>query len=82
MLARRCEVHRTTVIAHLTRAGVTPRRVVRKMTDESVAMAAVQYTVGASLAVVECKFGVHERTLAREFRRAGVPVRARRGWHT
>ena len=37
-LARRYEVHRTTVIHHLDQARITPRRVARKMTDESVAL--------------------------------------------
>jgi len=34
-LARRYEVHRTTVIGHLERAGIELRRVVRKMIDDS-----------------------------------------------
>ena len=37
-LARRYEVHRTTVIHHLDQARITPRRVARKMTDESVGL--------------------------------------------
>ena len=78
-LARLYEVHRTTVIHHLDRAGVARRRVVRTMTDESVAMAAARYKPGASLAVVASEFGVHQRTLARELRRAGASIRARRG---
>ncbi len=36
-LARDCEVHRTTVMGHLKRAGVERRRQVRKMTDNAVA---------------------------------------------
>jgi transposase-like protein len=79
-LARRFEVHRTTIIANLDRAGVARRRLVRKMTDESVARAARRYDADASLAVVALEFGVHARTLAREFRRAGVSIRPRRGW--
>ena len=81
VLARRYEVHRTTVIHHLDQAGITRRRVVRKMTDESVALAAARYEQGASLAVVVSEFGVHQRTLARELRRAGASIRPRRGWH-
>jgi len=81
-LAGRFEVHRTTVMTHLTQTGIVRRRVVRKMTDQSVAgaVAAAHYATGASLAVVASAFGVHERTLAREFRQAGVSVRPRRGW--
>ena len=79
-LARLYEVHRTTVIHHLDRAGITRRRVVRKMTNESVAVAAARYEQGASLALVAREFGVHQRTLARELRRAGASIRPRRGW--
>ena len=79
-LARRYEVNRTTVITHLNQAGIARRRVARKMTDESVAMAAAGYGQGASLAVVANESEVDARTLAREFRRAGVSIRARRGW--
>ena len=56
-LASRYEVHRTTVIHHLDHAGVTRRRVARKMTDESVALAAARYKEGASLAIVANEFG-------------------------
>jgi transposase-like protein len=80
-LARRYEIHRTTVIHHLDRAGIARRRVVRKMTDASVARAGARYELGASLALVASEFGVHQRTLAREFRRAGVSIRQRPGWH-
>ncbi len=51
-LTRRYDVHRTTVIHHLDQAGVSRRRVVRKMNDESVALAAARYEQGASLEVV------------------------------
>ncbi|MHB1988526.1 MAG: helix-turn-helix domain-containing protein [Acidimicrobiales bacterium] len=79
-LACRYQVHRTTVIHHLDRAGIARRRVVRKMTDESVALAAARYEQGASLALVASEFGVHQRTLTRELRRAGASIRPRRGW--
>ncbi len=79
-LARRYEVHRTTVIHRLDRAGIARRRVLRKMTDESVALAAARYEQGASLAVVASELGVHQRTLARELRQAGASLRPRRGW--
>ena len=62
------------------RAGIARRRVVRKMTDESVAEAAARYERGASLAKVAGAVGVHERTITREFRRAGVSIRPRRNW--
>ena len=81
VLAVQYDVHRTTVTAHLERTGIARRRVTRKMTEESVGLAAVRYEAGASLAAVARAFGVHDRTLAREFRRAGVSIRPRRGWH-
>lgn len=79
-LAREHEVHRTTVMGHLERAGVERRRLVHKMSEHSVAQAAARYGNGASLAVVAQEFGVHARTLAREFHRAGVSIRPRLGW--
>ena len=67
-------------VHHLDHAGVTRRRVVREMTDESVALAAARYEQGASLAVVGKEFGVHQRTLARELPRAGTGIRQRSRW--
>jgi hypothetical protein len=54
--------------------------VVRKMTDAMVANAAAMYRDGHSLATVADGFQVDTRTLGREFRKAGVPIRPRRGW--
>lgn len=78
-LARQYTVNRTTIITHLDRAGINRRRVARKMTNDSVAIAAIRYGDGTSLAIVAKEFDVHARTLAREFRQAGVPIRPRRG---
>lgn len=79
-LAGRFELHRTTIMDHLERRGVDRRKVARKMTDGSVRDAAKRYEAGGSLKVVAAQYGVDARTLAREFRRAGVPIRPRRGW--
>jgi hypothetical protein len=79
-LARSYAVNRTTIIKHLDQRGVPRRRVVRKMTDALVAQAAVMYRDGHSLATVANKFKVDTRTLGREFRKAGVLPRPRRGW--
>lgn len=73
-LARRYEVHRTTVIGHLDRARIPRRRVVRNMTDALVGRAATRCSEGASLAQVAQAFGVHARMLAREFHRAGESI--------
>lgn len=78
-LARELGLHRTTVINHLDRAGVARRRTARKMSDESVARAAVQYQAGASLTTVAERFGVHVRTLAKELRQSGAQLRPRPG---
>jgi AraC-like DNA-binding protein len=78
-LSRRYEIHRTTVMHHLGQSDVARRTVARKLNDETVALAAAPYEQGASLADVSNAFGVHERTLAREFRLAGVATRPRRG---
>ena len=79
-LARSHRVNRTTIIKHLDQHGVPRRRVVRKMTDALVAEAAVEYLDGHSLATVAEEFNVDARTLGREFRTAGIAVRARQGW--
>jgi hypothetical protein len=79
-LARSYGIHRTTIIKHLDQRAVPRRRVVRKMTDVLVAKAAVMYCDGHSLATVANRFKVDTRTLGREFRKAGVPIRPRRGW--
>ncbi len=67
------------LIIHLDRASIERRRVARKMTDDSVAVAATRYGQGASLAIVAQEFDVHGRTLAREFCQAGVSIRSRHG---
>jgi len=50
------------------------------MTESLVAQASKRYSDGLSIADVASEFGVHARTLAREFRRAGTVTRPRRGW--
>jgi transcription initiation factor TFIIIB Brf1 subunit/transcription initiation factor TFIIB len=79
-LARSHGVNRTTIIKHLDERGVPRRRVVRKMTDTLVADAAARYREVHSLVTVASEFDVDARTLGREFRKAGVPIRPRQGW--
>ena len=67
-------------MTHLAARGVARGRIARKMTDEAVARAARRYTSGLSLDNVAAEAGVHQRTLARELRSSGVPIRTRNGW--
>jgi DNA-binding NarL/FixJ family response regulator len=80
-IACRFGIHRTTVLNHLEARGVSRRRMVRKMSDAQVIEAASRYASGRSLFSVASDFEVHEQTLTREFRKAGVPIRPRRGWN-
>jgi hypothetical protein len=73
-------INRTTVLAHLERTGVARRANSRKLTDEQVHDAATRYASGLSLKIVAKAFYVNEATLSTEFRKAGTPIRARRGW--
>lgn len=73
-------VHRTTVLDHLKRRGIARRANIRKLTDEQVQQAARYYRAGNSLVTTGMHFGVDGTTIAREFRKAGVGVRRRRGW--
>jgi transposase len=79
-LAAHLGVNRTTIISHLDRRSVERRKSVRKMTDQSVREAASRYRSGESLKAVAIRFDVDAKTVAREFKRAGVQVRPRRGW--
>ncbi len=81
-LAASLDVNRTTIISHLDRRGIDRRKSVRKMNDRSVLDAAEHYGAGESLKVVSARFGVDAQTIAREFARAGIPTRPRRGWPT
>ena len=68
---------RSSVIS--TNRGIKRRESVRKMTHCSVRQAAEHYETGESLKVVGVRFDVGARTLDREFKRAGIKVRPRRG---
>jgi AraC-like DNA-binding protein len=73
--------HRTTVAGHLDRHGVARHSELRAWDDEILRHAAELYATGWSLADVADQFGVDAQTVANRFRRAGVVVRPRRGWH-
>ena len=79
-LAKRYNVHRTTVMAHLERERIPRRPCTRRLSEEDVQQAARHYAAGESLVTVGRRYGVTARTVATEFRKAGVEIRARRGW--
>ncbi len=81
-LAQRFGVHRTTVMAHLTRRETTrpEASTTVKWDDETFCAAALLYAGGASLSQVGARFGVHASTVANRLHHAGVQIRPRRGW--
>ena len=79
-LAAENGVHRTTVAGHLDRHRVARHNEQRAWDDEILNQAADVYATGRSLADVADQFGVDAQTVANRFRRAGIAVRARRGW--
>ena len=79
-MAAQLQLNRTTIVSHLDRRGIERRNSVRKLTDRLVQQAAKHYEAGESLKVVAVRFDVDARTLAREFKRASIKIRPRRGW--
>jgi transposase-like protein len=71
-------VHRTTVMTHLDRAGVEGRT---GLIDRHLDEARNFYESGSSLARVAEHFGVDAETVRQAFRKAGISLRPRRGWH-
>ena len=61
-LAALLDVNRTTIISHLDRRNVERRKVVRKMTDQSVREAAKRDDAGESLKMVAARFGARQGT--------------------
>jgi transposase len=78
-VARLFDVHPTTVLA-LQRAEVSRRPHLRKLSNDDVHFAAECYRNGESLETVAGRFDVNAATIRREFTKAGIPVRTRRGW--
>ncbi|WP_178138760.1 hypothetical protein [Ferrithrix thermotolerans] len=79
-LAMRYGVHRTTVLNHLEQQGIDRRRTHRVLSKDDVARAAALYSSGRSLKATGSHFGVDAETIRREFKKAGVAIRPRRGW--
>jgi len=79
-LADQYGVHRSTVAATLDRHQVERRGAQTPWTSGTLADAADFYASGLSLAAVAARYGIDPQTVASRFRRAGIPVRPRRGW--
>ena len=79
-LADRHGVHRSTVAATFDRHNVERHHAQTTWTSETLADAADLYKSGLSLAAVAARYGIDPQTVANRFRRAGIPVRNRRGW--
>jgi DNA-binding CsgD family transcriptional regulator len=80
-LARRFGISRTTVMAHLDRRSVRRRATAKEWNDDALSRAAASYADGRSLACIADEFGLDPSTVANCLRKAGVPIRPRRGWY-
>ena len=79
-LVERFCISRTTVMAHLDRREVQRRATAKQWDLETLASAARTYQSGSSLADIAAHFELDPSTVANRLRRAGVPIRPRRGW--
>jgi lambda repressor-like predicted transcriptional regulator len=79
-LAHQYGLHRTTVAAHLDRNHIERHHPHTEWANETLTAAADLYASGLSLAAVAARYGIDPQTVANRFRRAGIPVRTRRGW--
>ena len=79
-LALQYGVHRTTVAAHLDHHHIPRHHERTTWDDDTLREAAAQYATGLSLADVAAGYGIDAQTVANRFRRAGIPIRPRRGW--
>jgi transposase-like protein len=78
-LATQYEIHRSTVVAHLERHGISRRPNVRKLSDEQIEEAAQLYESGLSLEKVGALLDVNATTMRDWLNKAGVTIRPRRG---
>ena len=76
-VAKSYQIHRTTVLALLERAGVSRRY--QRLSAEQTAEAAQLYEAGNSLVVVAARFEVDASTVWRALRQAGVTLRDQHG---
>lgn len=76
-LAQQFEIHKTTVIAHLERAGVPGRRWAGKtLSPPQVQDAARLYESGLSLVAIGEQLGASRRQVGRALDEAGVAIRS------
>lgn len=78
-LTRAYGIHRSTVIENLQRRGVHSVRNGRPLKNDQVAEAGRLHATGMSLVTVAAEFDVDAGTARREFIRAGIATRPRRG---
>lgn len=76
LLAKKYGVHKSTVSAHLHRAGVEIRGSQRSLTSCQVTEAASLYSRGSTLAELAARFNVSSSTIRASLARAEVPIRA------
>jgi hypothetical protein len=79
-LAGRFGISRTTVMAQLNRRAVQRRATAKQWDAVALAAAAGSYADGTSLADIANQHGLDPQTVANRLRRAGTPIRPRRGW--
>ena len=81
-LARRHQLHRSTITHHLQEAGLKQPGRQYKLTDTQIQQAIQLYDSGLSLADVGHRLGVDAATIRNTFTRIKHPVRPRKGWDT
>lgn len=78
-LAARFQVHRTTALDHVKRAGVALHSEHGKWDDATLTEATTLYERGDSLATIGRRYGVNAKTVAFRLRAGGIQLRPRRG---
>lgn len=71
-------VHRDTVSEILDRHGVARRQ--KGLASELLSQTIARYRAGSSLATIGAEMSVNPATVALALRKAGIPLRPRRGW--
>jgi uncharacterized protein (DUF433 family) len=68
-ITRRYGINKSTMFAHLARAGVSRERTSRALTGEQTAAIAAERSSGLTLAALACHYGVSIDTIRRALRR-------------